>query len=495
MRNVVSSFSRRITFLLVIVSMGLLTITNLIFTNANGETCGIVHPYIFQINVSSIDVSTGTKSNAYVTTIPDTDETSGLDTYLRIYDENGTQVASNDDFEGLTSAIVDFPVGQYGTIIIEVATFGDFSSGVYELKVELSSSNLSSANTENASFSATVDGEDITDTREFSGEIPLGTTVTYTLSAPQPVNIALTGMNTETEEQLDTVLRIYDEAGEFIFENDDFDVGSGYSSAVEAFPVQDFGTVTLEVATYNNGSAGTYNLTISPVTESIFSFLGTTPSAANTPDLTYRDATITIGASDSKQIQPSERVRYTLTSEQETDVVHIRLGIAQGERNWDSQYLFMKDNPSVPLQWVSCVDYYGYVNEGSFTLNERGLTRFGQGIGCDPTQEGCSIVSRVNLNFRGQVLLYLLLPGLVILLPIMGVFAIRREKGAALWIIMLVFVAAHVLTSSLVYVHLATASGIEALANFAYGILAGAATGSAIAFMGKVLENFSHGDD
>ena len=60
---------------------------------------------------------------------------------------------------------------------------------------------------------------------------------------------------------------------------------------------------------------------------------------------------------------------------------------------------------------------------------------------------------------------------------------------------MLIFVAAHVLTSSLVYVHLATVSGIEALANFAYGILTGAATGSAIAFMGKVLENFNHGDD
>jgi hypothetical protein len=490
MRSVASGFSRLFFFVLVILTMGLLSIINLIFTNARGETCGIVHPYIFQINVSSIDVSTGTKSNAYVTTIPDTDETTGLDTYLRVYDENGILLATNDDFEGLTSALLDFPVGQYGTIIVEVATFGDFGSGLYELAIESSPGGSGAVTTE---FSALVDGEAIIATQTFSGEIPLGEVVTYTLSAPQPVNIALTGMDTETESQLDTVLRIYDETGEFIFESDDFDIG--YSSAVEAFPVQEYGTVTIEVATYDNSYAGTYELTISPVTESILAFLNADVAVENMPELTYREATINIGEADSKQIQESERVRYTLTADAETDVVNIRLGVAQGERNWDSEYLFMKDNPSVPLQWVSCVDYYGYVNEGSFTLNERGLTRFGQGIECDPTQEGCTLVSRVNLNFRGQVILYLLLPGLVILLPIMGVFAIRREKGAALWIIMLVFVAAHVLTSSLVYVHLATASGIEALANFAYGILAGAATGSAIAFMGKVLENFSHGDD
>jgi hypothetical protein len=90
----------------------------------------------------------------------------------------------------------------------------------------------------------------------------------------------------------------------------------------------------------------------------------------------------------------------------------------------------------------------------------------------------------------GQFLFYVILPGFAILLPIITVFMLKGD-WEALWFTSLILVALYLLTSALLYVHLGTVSGIVALSEFAYGIFGGTATGAAIAFMTKVLDNFS----
>ena len=468
-------------FILVLFFMLLLSFGNLVFTNALGETCGIAHPYIFQVDVSSIDMQTGTKAPALINTIPTSSLNENFDTYLRVYDDSGTLVDSNDDFAGaLTSRIENFPIQDYDTIVIEVATFADAGTGEYLLSVEPIHSRR-----DTPSFSMTIDGEEYTQPQMFEGELEVGDWHEYAFSANQPVNIGLIGLEADNEDiLLDTFLTIYDDEGEFVESHDNFD-SVDVSSGIYEFPAQDFSTVNIEVATFDDSLAGTYYLIITPVQQDPFDLI-----IPPDPDLNYRDSELE-GTSAQGKIIEMERVRYTVASRDiDADFIEIRLVSAEETTNFGSEYLFLRRDPSAPVQWSSCVDHYGYVDDKSFTLNRRGLDRFGQGISCNPNEEGCRIDARITLNFFGQMMFYLILPGLVIILPFIGILAIRDAGGAGIWFMILVFVAIHVLTSSLLYVHLATVSGIEALANFAYGILAGAATGSAIAFMDKVLDKF-----
>lgn len=144
--------------------------------------------------------------------------------------------------------------------------------------------------------------------------------------------------------------------------------------------------------------------------------------------------------------------------------------------------------------WRSCIEYYGYVGETGFIINIDGIQLVAGGASADNTLfDVNSIVATIELSDTGKIMLYLIFPSLVILLPIITVFFIKREWGI-IWFIMLFLVAAHVLTTSLLYVHLSNVSGIDALAEFAYGIFGGTTTGTAIAFMTRVLENFGSDD-
>lgn len=60
----------------------------------------------------------------------------GVDTYLRIYDEDGELIEENDDFEELNSGLEGFSLDEDGTVTVEVASFGDSEDGEFELIVE-----------------------------------------------------------------------------------------------------------------------------------------------------------------------------------------------------------------------------------------------------------------------------------------------------------------------------------------------------------------------
>ena len=142
--------------------------------------------------------------------------------------------------------------------------------------------------------------------------------------------------------------------------------------------------------------------------------------------------------------------------------------------------------------WRSCIEYYGYVSSSGFIINVDGIELV-TGGDTEYFSEDSTIVASVELSESGQMILYIIIPSLVILLPIITVYIIRREWGI-IWFIMLFLVAAHALTTSLLYVHLSDVSGIGTLAEFAYGIFGAATTGTAIAFMTRVFDNFGADD-
>lgn len=64
-------------------------------------------------------------------------DTSSIDTYLRIYNaKTGEIIAENDDLEGINAGILALSVQTGDAIIIEAATYGDGSEGFYQLTIE-----------------------------------------------------------------------------------------------------------------------------------------------------------------------------------------------------------------------------------------------------------------------------------------------------------------------------------------------------------------------
>lgn len=134
------------------MSLLILTSINLTFSNIFGETCGYIHPLIFDVQASVIDDfgfmassrrSIPNMNNQEAQTAIDSGAMSSstlgsLDTYLRIYNADGTILLGfNDDFgDNLTSEIPDFSVEDDQTIIIEVATFEDSAQGRYSLFIQ-----------------------------------------------------------------------------------------------------------------------------------------------------------------------------------------------------------------------------------------------------------------------------------------------------------------------------------------------------------------------
>jgi hypothetical protein len=147
----------------------------------------------------------------------------------------------------------------------------------------------------------------------------------------------------------------------------------------------------------------------------------------------------------------------------------------------------------IPHNWQSCLQYWGYAEENSYRLNAYGINElaFEALIAYDADAEpGAELLpAKIILSEAGTIFLYLILPSVVLLMPIATLHAIRKDS-TMLWFVMGGLAAAHALTSALLYIHLSDVSGIQALAEFGYSIFGGTTTGTAIAFLGKMLDIF-----
>ncbi len=112
---------------------------------------------------------------------------------------------------------------------------------------------------ENAPDYSVTDGGTIERGDEVTGEIDEGERVQYTLELQEgeAFSIFLEGEDGE----MDTVLRLYDTAGNLLVENDD-ETSNSLSSAVKSLVANVDLTVIVEVATYNDDEAGEYTLRV-----------------------------------------------------------------------------------------------------------------------------------------------------------------------------------------------------------------------------------------
>lgn len=396
-----------------------------------------------------------------------------LDTYLRIYDEMGELLAQNDDLQGVNAGLVGFSVDEDSIVIVEVATFGDVAEGTYELSVDLFSWEVAQEilNLNISEGVALLIEKDIVEETIF-GEINEGQRIHHNLNLQreQWVNIFLYDKNLE-DEVLDTYLRIYDQSGNLLAENDDFEDLNSAIIRVGGFS-ENTTTIIVEVATYADSGVGAYEL-----------FVETNHLKINDVKSISVDETV-IGS-----IEPEQRFRYTLDLEADRSISFF-LGYDDTPQEINlSELLGLNAD-----DWVSCLEYYGHVVESVYVINGEGLVRF---VGasklevlCDFRAGECILSAQNNLTPLGQLFFFVILPGFAIILPIITVFMLKGN-WEVLWFISLILVATYVLTSALLYVHLGTVSGITALSEFAYGMFGGTATGAAIAFMTKVMDNFS----
>lgn len=210
------------------------------------------------------------------------------DTYLRVYDASGVQIAANDDGgEGLESELVLTPETD-GPLFLEAGAYADAGTGFYDLSVAGSGAD-DIPDDAGTSASVAVGGT-------FESEIsPFGDRdwIAVDLQGGAVYDIALAGHGSGPLS--DPLMRIYDSAGTQIAFNDDFD---GLDSRLEAFSVPTSGTYYISAAAFADAYEGGYRVSV----ESIGGGAGDVPADDGT-----RSTVSVPGSVDSRLDVPGDR--------------------------------------------------------------------------------------------------------------------------------------------------------------------------------------------
>lgn len=126
-----TSLGHRIVLVVVFSLMTVLITVNLAMSNFLGlETCALVHPLFFKVDVSFEDTKNGVVYYSTVSSLQSNEE-ADFDTVLRLYDENNDLIATNDDraFGDIRSALRNVRSDANRRLIVEAAAFNDNQSG------------------------------------------------------------------------------------------------------------------------------------------------------------------------------------------------------------------------------------------------------------------------------------------------------------------------------------------------------------------------------
>gem|GEM_PF-370555 len=206
----------------------------------------------------TIDDSTETEAfevdlEAGTVVVIDVEQTDGnLDTVATLLDPNGELVAENDDRgDGTYNSRIIYGVETTGTHTVVVSRYDSSTEGDYELTVTIdptATPDFSFVDVEGeiiAEFTGFIDDE--TDTLKFTVELEAGQAVYASTEA--------------TSGDLDTVLELFNPAGELIAINDDR--GDGTFNSVLSALAEDDGTYTLQVTRYEGSrTSGDFTLTV-----------------------------------------------------------------------------------------------------------------------------------------------------------------------------------------------------------------------------------------
>ncbi|GAB5494779.1 MAG: hypothetical protein Phog2KO_49940 [Phototrophicaceae bacterium] len=182
---------------------------------------------------------------------------SDLDTYLTLLNEDGDEVAINDDYEfpDSTNSQIAFTAEDDGEYTIVVSNYPS-TDGDYELTIEyVSSDDVADVNGED-----TEDDEANQDDLEFDGFVDDDNSDDYEIELEEGQGVVITVVASEDSE-LDTILVLLNEDGDEVAINDDYEYPDSTNSQIEYVAEED-GEYTIIVSNYP-GSEGDYELTVS----------------------------------------------------------------------------------------------------------------------------------------------------------------------------------------------------------------------------------------
>lgn len=177
-----------------------------------------------------------------------------LDAFLRIRDDQGSLLSTNNNSGPGTDALITFTATQNGTHYLSAGSSQNASAGEFVLSIDEVNADPDTEIPDDTSTTATisVDGSAVTGEYETAGDRDW---YRVTLEAGKTYEVALDGITAS-----DPYLRVYDSNGSQIDRNDDG--GPGFDSLL-TFTAEEAGTYYLSAGTYSDRGTGTYSLSIS----------------------------------------------------------------------------------------------------------------------------------------------------------------------------------------------------------------------------------------
>lgn len=199
------------------------------------------------------------RGQRYTFTLNGTPDAEGaaLDPMLGIYDAQGTQLAFNDDADGLNSQ-VNFTPSASGDIFVEARAFSDQDTGRYVLSAAAAPAPADDAGNDASTRRRASIGRAMNGAIEYEGDVDW-----YRLRARTGQRYTITLTGGEGEDALgDPLLRVLDREGAELASNDDS--GGTFNSSLEFTP-RTSGDVFLEARGYGDRHSGAYTLNVSAV--------------------------------------------------------------------------------------------------------------------------------------------------------------------------------------------------------------------------------------
>lgn len=172
-----------------------------------------------------------------------------FNSFITLYDSNGTWLAEDDDSGVEFSALLwGYVIEETGTYTIEVESFSDTEAGVYT--ASLFTINYGGDTEHSQSIKTAISGF------EEEGYLSAGyyNTWSYEVFAGETVDVSV------YSEDFDTYLEVYDSEGNLLDANDDGPDGT--NSFLEVFTFPEDGVYFISVSGYSSEDDGQYNLMI-----------------------------------------------------------------------------------------------------------------------------------------------------------------------------------------------------------------------------------------
>lgn len=177
---------------------------------------------------------------------------SSFDGYLYLFDANGAEVTSNDDYQSTSTSRITTQITAPGLYHIVVTTYGTGATGNYTLTV--------SDRDPNAIEGAVIPGAlEPTDTAPAAGSYDRSDPGYYRDIYPVPAQVGQM-MTIDLVSEFDGYLYLIGPSGQVVAYDDDF--GGTDRSRIENAIIQETGTHQIVVTSYSQGVTGAYTLTI-----------------------------------------------------------------------------------------------------------------------------------------------------------------------------------------------------------------------------------------